>query len=165
MNGPPSTPQRAVVGVGALLLRPDGALLIGHRVKHGETESWCLPGGHVEPGESFESAALREISEEAGIGGVLDAGVFAVLLDTGRRQTRVTAGVLAYIGDANASARILEPQVFSSWMWVVPAELPHPLFAASAALIAAWQGKPLPQGWIAYATSAGPAAMQSGGVR
>lgn len=27
---------------------------------------WCLPGGHVEPGESHESAILRECMEEIG---------------------------------------------------------------------------------------------------
>ena len=30
---------------------------------------WCLPKGHVEQGESFEQAALREILEETGITG------------------------------------------------------------------------------------------------
>ncbi|MBI1977165.1 MAG: NUDIX hydrolase [Candidatus Omnitrophica bacterium] len=28
---------------------------------------WCLPKGHVEPNESFEEAALREVKEETGI--------------------------------------------------------------------------------------------------
>jgi 8-oxo-dGTP pyrophosphatase MutT (NUDIX family) len=29
--------------------------------------SWSLPKGHVEPGESYEEAAVREIEEETGI--------------------------------------------------------------------------------------------------
>jgi 8-oxo-dGTP pyrophosphatase MutT (NUDIX family) len=32
---------------------------------------WVLPNGHIDPGESAESAALRELHEEAGIRGEL----------------------------------------------------------------------------------------------
>lgn len=32
---------------------------------------WVLPNGHIDPGESAESAALRELREEAGIRGEL----------------------------------------------------------------------------------------------
>ena len=47
------------VGVGVIITRADGDILLGYRIKAGETPSWCLPGGHVEPGETFEGAALR----------------------------------------------------------------------------------------------------------
>ena len=32
-----------------------------------KNRGWWLPGGRVDPGESFEKAALRETLEEAGI--------------------------------------------------------------------------------------------------
>jgi 8-oxo-dGTP pyrophosphatase MutT (NUDIX family) len=42
--------------------------LIGRRTRQGTLE-WVLPKGHVEAGESAESAARREVREETGIDG------------------------------------------------------------------------------------------------
>ncbi|OKK04744.1 hypothetical protein AMK26_15705 [Streptomyces sp. CB03234] len=147
----PSTRRPApVVGVGALLLRSDGAVLIGHRIKPGEPESWCLPGGHVEAGETFEAAAAREIAEETGIHQVLDARVFTLGLRVGGDRTHVTAGVLARVGSDETSVSLPEPEVFDRWIWARPTELPAPLFPASAALLAAWLDEPAPEGWALY---------------
>src|SRR5680860_865859 len=40
-----------------LLLQEGGRLALG---------LWCVPGGHVDEGESFEQAAIREAAEESG---------------------------------------------------------------------------------------------------
>ena len=42
--------------------------LIGRRTRQGALE-WVLPKGHIEPGESAEAAARREVREETGIDG------------------------------------------------------------------------------------------------
>lgn len=54
--------------VGALLVRK-GKLLLGKRspTKKEWPNAWDVPGGHVEDGESFEAALLREIMEEVGV--------------------------------------------------------------------------------------------------
>ncbi|MCA9921051.1 MAG: NUDIX domain-containing protein [Anaerolineales bacterium] len=42
----------------------DGKILM---TKRSDFEVWCLPGGHVDPGESVATAAIREAQEEVGL--------------------------------------------------------------------------------------------------
>jgi 8-oxo-dGTP pyrophosphatase MutT (NUDIX family) len=60
----PDRPTVAEVAAGALVVSPGGRTLLIH---HAEEDRWCFPKGHVEPGESAASAALREIAEETGL--------------------------------------------------------------------------------------------------
>lgn len=121
-----------------MLENANGEILLGHRVKSGETPSWCLPGGHVEPGESFEKAAVRELKEETGITDVADVRAFAAILDTGEKSVRVTVGVLGSTHDALPATA--EPDVFDCWQWAGPHHPPTPLFPATAHLLARWLG-------------------------
>jgi len=45
----------------------DGKVLIAQRGKAPLAGIWSLPGGHIEPGETAQAAALRELGEETGI--------------------------------------------------------------------------------------------------
>lgn len=56
------------LGVNVAVLR-DGAVLL---TKREDFEVWCLPGGHVDPGESLAEAARREMREETGYEVALD---------------------------------------------------------------------------------------------
>jgi len=49
-----------------MLTGPDGRMLLEDRLDP-EWGGVCFPGGHVEPGESFVRAAIREMREETGL--------------------------------------------------------------------------------------------------
>ena len=49
------------------VVRGPRTLLLYHR----QHEMWLPPGGHIEPGETPDEAALREVREEAGLEVVL----------------------------------------------------------------------------------------------
>lgn len=48
-----------------MIRRDDGMVLVQERILH--WKGIAFPGGHAEPGESFERAAEREILEETGL--------------------------------------------------------------------------------------------------
>lgn len=56
---------------------PPTAALIGRLDRRGRL-MWSLPKGHVEPGETREQAAVREVSEETGIEGRILAPLGAI---------------------------------------------------------------------------------------
>jgi 8-oxo-dGTP pyrophosphatase MutT (NUDIX family) len=96
-------------------------LLITARREPGE---WVLPKGHVEPGESPEQAAVREVAEEAGVRAKVVATLGDVtLLVGGERQvirfflmSAVDDGAeregrrLAWLGHQEALSRLAYPE-------------------------------------------------------
>jgi 8-oxo-dGTP diphosphatase len=53
--------------VGAVILDPDGRLLLIRRSHPPAEGAWSIPGGRVEPGESDTEALAREVLEETGL--------------------------------------------------------------------------------------------------
>lgn len=56
--------KREVSAGGVLFVRGRGDTVL---VLHRRNDTWVMPKGHVEPGESADQAALREVAEETGL--------------------------------------------------------------------------------------------------
>jgi 8-oxo-(d)GTP phosphatase len=82
--------QSQIEAAGGLLWRVvDGQpqLAVVHRPRY---DDWSLPKGKVEPGESFETAAVREVQEETGCSARLGmmAGTLRYLVDGFTKEVR-----------------------------------------------------------------------------
>jgi 8-oxo-dGTP diphosphatase len=55
-----------VLAAGGVVVRDDGRVAVIHRPRY---DDWSLPKGKLDPGESFEDGAVREVLEETGVRG------------------------------------------------------------------------------------------------
>ncbi len=83
-------PEQPLVGVGAVIFRGEEVLLV-RRGQEPARDTWSLPGGLVEVGETLTAAIIRELAEETGLT-VRLLGLAAVL----ERIFPDTAGKVAY---------------------------------------------------------------------
>lgn len=116
------------VGLGAYVRR-DGKLLFGQRKGAHGTGTWCVPGGHLEMGESWEECARREVMEETGLD-ITNVRFMGATNDIyGPEKHYVTISMMA---DApEGEARVMEPDKFEKWGWFAQGEYPEPLFLST----------------------------------
>lgn len=119
------------VGVGVIILNNDGKILIQKR-KGSHAQKYSIPGGHLDLGESFEQAAIREMVEELGIK-IKDPKVIAVTnnLETFREEHVHHISIILLVKKYTGKAKIIEPEKCEELIWCDPKHLPQPHFDAS----------------------------------
>lgn len=123
-------PGQVKVGVGLYILNNRNQLLLGlRRGAHG-AGTWCAPGGHLEFGESFEQAAVREALEETGLKIAPDtvkvAGVTNDIFSAENKHY-ITVQLVTEC-PVNAAPHLTEPEKYSEWRWFDLDNLPENLF-------------------------------------
>ena len=127
------------VGCGVLIENEKGQVLLQKRSDTGE---WCVPGGALEPGETYIEAASRELFEEVGVK-VSDLKLFGLYSGDDRRihypngdivySLSVIFTTKNYSGDiSDSDAEVIEHRFFDR------DNIPKELFAPDARPILDW---------------------------
>jgi phosphatase NudJ len=103
----------------AIVRRGDKFLVVQER-KHGNT--WYLPAGRVEAGESLTAGARRETIEEAGVSIELDGILRVEHTVIGKRQARIRVFFLGHAIDDRPPKQIADEHSLSA-RWVTLEEL------------------------------------------
>ena len=137
----PQSCPRPHVGIGVILVNPEGHILIGKR-EGSHAPFWSIPGGYLEPGETFETAAIREVKEETGLD-IVNPVVVGVSnnLETWKAEGVHVVSVFLLSKEFSGTLTLMEPDKCSGWQWCDPSNLPQPHFEASRIAIACYLEK------------------------
>lgn len=100
---------------GGVVLGDGGTVALVHNE---ETGTWTFPKGHIEPGETDEEAARREVQEETGLTSlefIDDLGSYARLSGDGKAERKV---IHLYLFAAARAAVIVPANEIAEALWV-----------------------------------------------
>jgi 8-oxo-dGTP diphosphatase len=124
--------ERPKVGIGSLVMRK-GKVLIGKRIDGHGLGTFQIAGGHLEFGESFEEAAVREATEETGLTDFEVKGVVSLGNEISFGKHYISIGVL--LESLSGEPYNNEPDKAIEWQWLDPKNLPEPMFPHSEKVI------------------------------
>lgn len=119
------------VGLGVVIVNNEGKILVGKR-KGSHAQTYSIPGGHLDLGETFEQGAMREIKEETDLD-ITEPRVIAITnnLETFRAEGKHYISIVLLTKAFSGELKNMEPEKCEEWLWVDPHDLPQPHFDAS----------------------------------
>ncbi|KAI3778877.1 hypothetical protein L2E82_08265 [Cichorium intybus] len=119
-----------VIGVVVILIKGN-TVLLGRRRSSVGHNTYALPGGRLEFGESFEECAAREVKEETGLH-IKEIQYLTVTNDVyteGEKPLHLVAVYMrASLSDPDQLPENMEPDKCYGWDWYDWKNLPQPLF-------------------------------------
>lgn len=140
MVKPTADPALYRPAVGVAIFNLDGKVWVGHRKGEKGAHVWQMPQGGVDPGESYEFAAMREMEEETGIRlthvqplGFIDKELFYDFPEdhVGKRgekwrgQRQIWFAVRFTGRKQDINIKFQSPPEFSKWKWVKLSKTPE----------------------------------------
>jgi len=119
------------VGIGVIIVNKSGQILMMKR-SGSHAAKYSIPGGNLETGETFESAAKREIEEETSLK-ITAPQVIAITnnLETYREEGKHYISIILLAKKFTGTPKIMEPTKCTNLFWCDPRKLPQPHFDAS----------------------------------
>ena len=114
------------VGVGLAVIR-DGKVLLQKRKEGHAGGTWCFPGGHLEKWEDIETAAVRELTEEAGTVYISPPKLWTTVNTKYEDEDKHYVVILLKCNWVAGSPQVMEPDKCECWGWYDWDSLPSPL--------------------------------------
>jgi 8-oxo-dGTP diphosphatase len=108
-------PEAAQVKASGGVVLRDGEVAVVHRPRY---DDWSFPKGKLDPGESWEDAALREVEEEIGLRCTLGAE----LPPTSYRDPKGRAKVVRYWVMEPIDGEFVPSEEVDEVRWLAPAD-------------------------------------------
>lgn len=114
------------VGVGVIVVR-NKKILLGRRIGSHGSNTWSLPGGHMEFFETPEETAIREVKEETNLD-VSDIQRVGFTNDLFADENKHYVTLFVKAGCESGELKLMEPNKCLEWGWFSLDKLPEPLF-------------------------------------
>jgi 8-oxo-dGTP diphosphatase len=114
------------VGLGVFVWKDGKFLMSKRRGAHGH-DTWSIPGGNLEFGESWEECAKREVLEETGLS-VTNIRFLAATNDLFPDHDKHYTTIWVYSDWKSGEPKLMEPDKYIDHQWRNFKTLPAPLF-------------------------------------